>query len=99
MFLKKLQPFGWKRLKNQQKCLQMHRLVSSPKAGIILISYVFSQGPHEFKVWTLNDDEIMVRDDFKLPDDSGKIPKLSGVVGGSILCREIVSLFDGKLVG
>lgn len=38
----------------------------------------------------------LVRDDRKLPDDRGKVPKSNGVVGGSILSREIVSLLDGK---
>lgn len=33
----------------------------------------------------------------KLSDDSGKVPKLDGAVGGSILGYEIISLLDGKL--
>jgi hypothetical protein len=37
-----------------------------------------------------------VRDDPKLSDDSGEVPKLNGVVDGSILDREVVSLRDGK---
>ena len=41
--------------------------------------------------------EFLVRDDPKLPDDSGKVPKPNGVVGDSIPDYEIVSLFDGKL--
>ena len=40
---------------------------------------------------------VKVRDDLKLPDDSGEVPKLNGVVGGSIPNREIVSLLGGKL--
>ena len=39
-----------------------------------------------------------VQDDPKLLDDSGEVPKLNGVIGGSILGREIVSLLDQKLV-
>ena len=39
----------------------------------------------------------MVRDDPKLPDNSGKVPNPNKVVGGSIPNREIVSLLDGKL--
>ena len=38
-----------------------------------------------------------VRDDPKLLDDCGKVPKLNKLVGGSIPGYEIVSLFDGKL--
>jgi hypothetical protein len=37
----------------------------------------------------------MVRDDPKLPDDSGEVPKSNGVVGGSIHGREIISLLEG----
>ena len=40
---------------------------------------------------------MCVRGDPKLLDDSGEVPKLNGVAGGSILGREIVSLLDGKL--
>jgi hypothetical protein len=39
----------------------------------------------------------LVRDDPKLPDDSGHVPKPNGVVGNSILGRENVSLLDEKL--
>jgi hypothetical protein len=39
----------------------------------------------------------LVRDDPKLLDDSEGEPKPNGVVGGSILSREIASLLDGKL--
>jgi hypothetical protein len=39
----------------------------------------------------------VVRDDLKLPDDSGKVPKLNGEVGDSIPGCEIVFLLDGKL--
>ena len=42
---------------------------------------------------------LEVRDDSKLPNDSGKASKLNGVIGGSIPDREIVSLLDGKLAG
>ena len=38
-----------------------------------------------------------VRDDPNPPDNSGEVPKLNGVVGGSISDCEIVSLLDGKL--
>ena len=38
----------------------------------------------------------MVQDDFKLLDDSGEVPKPNGVVGGSILGHEIVSLLEGN---
>jgi hypothetical protein len=38
-----------------------------------------------------------VRDGPKLSDDSGKVPQLNGVVGGSIIGRKIVSLLDEKL--
>ena len=37
----------------------------------------------------------MVRDDCKLPDDSGEVSKPNTVVGNSIPSREIMSL-DGK---
>ena len=37
-----------------------------------------------------------IRDDLKLPDDSEEVPKLNGVVGGSIPNYEIISLLDGK---
>ena len=40
---------------------------------------------------------LMVRDDPKLPDDSGGISKLNGVVGSSIPGCEIISLLDRKL--
>ena len=40
---------------------------------------------------------IAIRDDPKLLDDSGEVPKPNRVVGGSIFSREIVSLLDGKL--
>ena len=36
----------------------------------------------------------MVRDDPKLLDDRGKVPKLNGVVGGLNPDREITSLLD-----
>ena len=36
----------------------------------------------------------LVQDDPKLPDDSGKVPKSNGMVGGSIPGHEIVSLLD-----
>jgi hypothetical protein len=39
---------------------------------------------------------LLVQDDPKLPDDSGDVPKLNGVVGGSIPSREIISLLEGK---
>jgi hypothetical protein len=38
-----------------------------------------------------------IRDDPKLPKDSGEVPKLNGVVGGSIPSCEIISLLDEKL--
>ena len=40
---------------------------------------------------------LVVSNDPKLPDDSGEVPKLNGVVRGSIPGHEIVSLLDGKL--
>lgn len=40
--------------------------------------------------------DYLVQDDLKLPNDSEKVPKLNGVVGGSIPNREVVSLLDGK---
>ena len=40
---------------------------------------------------------FMVRDDLKLPDDIGKVPKLNGVVDGAIPTCAIVFLLDGKL--
>jgi hypothetical protein len=40
--------------------------------------------------------DYFVRDDLKLLDDSGKVPKLNGVVGDSIPSRGVVSLLDGK---
>ena len=40
---------------------------------------------------------ITVQDDTNLPDDSGEVPKSNGVVGGSILGHEIVTIRDGKL--
>jgi hypothetical protein len=39
----------------------------------------------------------VVRDEPKLPDDSGEVPKPNRVVDGSIPGYEIVSLLDGKL--
>jgi hypothetical protein len=39
------------------------------------------------------------RDDPKLLDDSGEVPRPNGVVGGSTLGREIASLLDGELAG
>jgi hypothetical protein len=36
----------------------------------------------------------MAQDDSKLPDGNGKVPKLNGVVGCSILGCEIVFLLD-----
>jgi len=36
----------------------------------------------------------VIQDGPKLQDDSGKVPKPNGVVGGSIPSREIVSLLD-----
>jgi hypothetical protein len=39
----------------------------------------------------------MVRDDPKLPDDDGGIPKSNEEIGGSIHGCEISSLHDGKL--
>ena len=39
---------------------------------------------------------LLVQDDPKLPDDSGDVSKLNGVVGGSIPSREIISLLEGK---
>jgi hypothetical protein len=39
---------------------------------------------------------VVVRDDRKLLDDSGDIPKPNEVVGGSIPNCEIVSLLDGN---
>ena len=35
-------------------------------------------------------------DDVKLPDDSGGVPKLNEVFGGSIHDREIISRLDGE---
>ena len=40
--------------------------------------------------------DYLVQDDLKLPNDSEKVPKLNGVVGGSIPNREVVSLLDRK---
>ena len=40
---------------------------------------------------------LVVLNDPKLPDDSGEVPKLNGMVGGSKPGHEIVSLLDGKL--
>ena len=40
-----------------------------------------------------------IRDNPKLLDDSGKIPKPNGLVGGSIPNREILSLLHGQLGG
>ena len=39
----------------------------------------------------------VVRDDPKLPDDSGEVPKPNRMVDGSIPGYEIFSLLDGKL--
>ena len=39
----------------------------------------------------------MVGDNSKLPDDSGEVPRLNRVVGGSISSYEIVFLLDMKL--
>jgi hypothetical protein len=39
----------------------------------------------------------LVQDDPKLLDDSGEVPKLNGVLGGSNPGREIVFLLDEKL--
>ena len=39
----------------------------------------------------------MVRDESKLPDDSGEVPKPNGVVGGLIPNHKIVPLLDRKL--
>ena len=41
----------------------------------------------------------MVRDDLKLPDDSGEVPKPNGVVGSPIPGCEIISLLDGNQLG
>ena len=41
--------------------------------------------------------EVTIRDDPKLSDDSGEVPKLNGVVDGSIPNCEIVFLLDGKI--
>jgi hypothetical protein len=40
---------------------------------------------------------FMVRDNPKLLEDSGEVPKPKGRVGGSIPGCEIISLLDGKL--
>ena len=40
----------------------------------------------------------MLQDDLKLPDDSGKVPKLNGMVGSSIPGYEIISLLVVELV-
>jgi hypothetical protein len=40
---------------------------------------------------------INVQDEPKLLDDSGKVPKLNEVIGGSIPGCKIISLLDGKL--
>ena len=37
----------------------------------------------------------VVQDDPELPHDSGVVPKLNGVVGGSVPSREIISMLDG----
>ena len=39
--------------------------------------------------------KLMIWDDPKLPDDNGEVRKPNGVVGGSMLGLEIVSLLDG----
>ena len=39
-------------------------------------------------------DGALVRDDPKRPNDNGEVPKLNGVVGGSIPGYEIISLLD-----
>lgn len=52
-----------------------------------------------FSMVVLHCDILEVQDDSKLPDDSGKVSKLNGVVGSSIPHCEIVSLLDGKLAG
>jgi hypothetical protein len=41
---------------------------------------------------------VVVRDDPKLLDDSGEVPKPNGEVGNLIPSHEIISLLDGKLV-
>jgi hypothetical protein len=52
-----------------------------------------------FSMVVIHCDILEVQDDSKLPDGSGKVPTLNGVVGGSLPDREIVSLLDKKLVG
>ena len=52
-----------------------------------------------FSMAVLHCDILDVQDDSKLPNDSGKVPKLNRVVGGLLPDCEIVSLLDGKLVG
>ena len=42
---------------------------------------------------------FLVRDDLKLLDDSGRVPKPNKVVGGLIPNREIVSLLGRNLPG
>ena len=37
-----------------------------------------------------------IREDTKLPDDSGEVPESNGVVGGSIPDHEVVFLLDQK---
>ena len=51
-----------------------------------------------FVLYVLKIPHFVVRDDPKLPDGSGKVLKLNGVVGGLIPGYEIDSLLDGKLV-
>ena len=47
--------------------------------------------------WFLVDNRVnMIRNDPKLLDDSGEIPKPSEVVDGLMHGREIISLLDGK---
>jgi hypothetical protein len=45
-------------------------------------------------LWSSRGARYLVQDDPKLPDDSGKILKPNGVVGGSIPDRAILSLLD-----
>ena len=39
---------------------------------------------------------FMIRDDPKLSDDNGEVPKPDKVIGGEIFGNDIVSLLDGK---
>ena len=45
---------------------------------------------------TFDTGRVLVRDDPNPPNDNGEVPKLNGVVGGSIPGHETVSLLDRK---